>query len=164
MKEVLGLALSSLALALMGAVEGPSAWAVLAFLESLFIPVLNGSNQAIWQAKVPLAVQGKVFAARRMIAWCANPLAMLLAGPLADRVFGPRYGQGEGIASCSSSSGAWGCFGGFPATSSPGCGKRKASSPTQGGPSARAVIGPGRKAKGRPSNVASFPPKERGGL
>jgi DHA3 family macrolide efflux protein-like MFS transporter len=95
---LLGMALSSLALALMGAVEGPSAWAVLAFLESLFIPVLNGSNQAIWQAKVPLAVQGKVFAARRMIAWCANPLAMLLAGPLADRVFGPRYGQGEGIA------------------------------------------------------------------
>jgi DHA3 family macrolide efflux protein-like MFS transporter len=94
----LGMALSSLALALMGAVEGPSAWAVLAFLESLFIPVLNGSNQAIWQAKVPLAVQGKVFAARRMIAWCANSLAMLLAGPLADRVFGPRYGQGEGIA------------------------------------------------------------------
>jgi MFS family permease len=94
----LGMALSSLALALMGAVEGPSAWAVLAFLESLFILVLNGSNQAIWQAKVPLAVQGKVFAARRMIAWCANPLAMLLAGPLADRVFGPRYGQGEGIA------------------------------------------------------------------
>jgi len=94
----LGMALSSLALALMGAVEGPSAWAVLAFLGSFFIPVLNGSNQAIWQAKVPLAVQGKVFAARRMIAWCANPLAMLLAGPLADRVFGPRYGQGEGIA------------------------------------------------------------------
>ncbi len=47
---------------------------------------------------MPLAVQGKVFAARRVIAWCANPLAMLLAGPLADRVFGPRYGQGEGIA------------------------------------------------------------------
>jgi len=94
----LGMALSSLALALMGAVEEPSAWAVLAFLGSFFIPVLNGSNQAIWQAKVPLSVQGKVFAARRMIAWCANPLAMLLAGPLADRVFGPRYGQGEGIA------------------------------------------------------------------
>ncbi len=94
----LGMALSSLALALMGAVEGPSAWAVLAFLGSFFIPVLNGSNQAIWQAKVPLSVQGKVFAARRMIAWFANPLAMLLAGPLADRVFGPRYGQGEGIA------------------------------------------------------------------
>ncbi len=94
----LGMALSSLALALMGAVEGPSAWAVLAFLESLFIPVLNGSNQAIWQAKVPLSVQGKVFAARRMIAWFANPLGMALAGPLADGVFAPRYGQGEGIA------------------------------------------------------------------
>jgi MFS transporter, DHA3 family, macrolide efflux protein len=126
----LGMALSSLALALMGAVEGPSAWAVLAFLESLFIPVLNGSNQAIWQAKVPLAVQGKVFAARRMIAWFANPLAMLLAGPLADRVFGPRYGQGEGIALMLLLFGSLGVFWGFPATSSPGCGKWKASSPT----------------------------------
>ncbi|MCX7851093.1 MAG: MFS transporter, partial [Thermus sp.] len=48
--------------------------------------------------KRQLEVQGKVFAARRMIAWFANPLAMLLSGPLADRVFGPRYGQGEGIA------------------------------------------------------------------
>ncbi|UZX16322.1 MFS transporter [Thermus sp. PS18] len=94
----LGMALSSLALALMGVVEGPRAWAVLAFLESFFIPLLNGSNQAIWQSKVPLEVQGKVFAARRMIAWFANPLAMLLSGPLADRVFAPRYGQGEGIA------------------------------------------------------------------
>ncbi|GAB5603163.1 MFS transporter [Thermus sp. FJN-A] len=94
----LGMAFSSLALALMGVVEGPGAWATLAFLESLFIPVLNGSNQAIWQAKVPLSVQGKVFAARRMIAWFANPMGMVLAGPLADRVFAPRYGQGEGIA------------------------------------------------------------------
>lgn len=40
----------------------------------------------------------KVFAARRMIAWMANPLGMLLSGVLADRVFGPRWGQGEGIA------------------------------------------------------------------
>ncbi len=94
----LGMALSSLALALMGVVEGPQAWATLAFLESFFIPLLNGSNQAIWQSKVPLEVQGKVFAARRMIAWFANPLAMLLSGPLADRVFAPRYGPEEGIA------------------------------------------------------------------
>jgi len=94
----LGMAFSSLALALMGAVEGPWAWAALAFLEAFFIPLLNGSNQAIWQAKVPLEVQGKVFAARRMIAWLATPLAMLLSGPLADRGFGPRWGQGEGIA------------------------------------------------------------------
>ncbi|AFV76884.1 arabinose efflux permease family protein [Thermus oshimai JL-2] len=93
-----GMALSSLSLALLGAVEGAWAWAFLSFWESFFIPLLNGSNQAIWQAKVPLEVQGKVFAARRMIAWMANPLGMLLSGVLADRVFGPRWGQGEGIA------------------------------------------------------------------
>ncbi len=95
---LLGMAFSSLALALMGVAEGPRAWAALAFMESLFLPLLNGANQAIWQSKVPLEVQGKVFAARRMIAWFANPLAMLLSGPLADWIFAPRYGQGEGIA------------------------------------------------------------------
>ncbi len=55
---------------------------------------------------------------------------MLLAGPLADRVFGPRYGQGKASPSCSSSSGAWGCFEGFPATSFPGRGRWSASFPT----------------------------------
>jgi len=64
-------------------------WSVGAFFSMFFIPILNGSNQAIWQAKVPPDVQGKVFAARRMIAQISAPVAMLLAGPLADRVFEP---------------------------------------------------------------------------
>lgn len=81
----LGMAFSSLALALMGVAEGPGAWATLAFLESLFIPIINGSNQAIWQAKVPLSVQGKVFAARRMIAWYQ---------PLGDGLGWPPGGRG----------------------------------------------------------------------
>ena len=54
-----------------------------------FMPILNGSNQALWQAKIPPDVQGKVFAARRMVAQISAPIAMLAAGPLADRVFEP---------------------------------------------------------------------------
>jgi len=64
-------------------------WAVGAFFAMFFIPILNGSNQALWQAKVPPQIQGKVFAARRMIAQISAPLAMLIAGPLADHVFEP---------------------------------------------------------------------------
>ncbi|MBP8948944.1 MAG: hypothetical protein KBG73_08885, partial [Candidatus Promineofilum sp.] len=62
-----------------------------------FIPIINGSNQAIWQSKVPPAVQGRVFATRRMIAQFSFPIAVLFAGPLADRVFEPAM-QGNGAA------------------------------------------------------------------
>jgi MFS family permease len=64
-------------------------WAVGSFLSGLIVPVLNGSNQSLWQSKVPPDVQGRVFAARRMIAQFTIPLGMAIAGPLADRVFEP---------------------------------------------------------------------------
>jgi hypothetical protein len=54
-----------------------------------FVPVINGSSQAIWQTKVAPDVQGRVFAARGMIAQIGAPVAMLLAGPLADNIFEP---------------------------------------------------------------------------
>jgi MFS family permease len=52
-------------------------------------PIINGAEQAIWQAKVPLDVQGRVLATRRAIEMSAGPIAYLLAGPLADGVFEP---------------------------------------------------------------------------
>lgn len=66
-------------------------WTSAAFLGAFFIPILNGSNQAIWQAKVDPGVQGRVFAARRLIAQVTAPLAMALAGPLADGFFEPAF-------------------------------------------------------------------------
>jgi len=51
--------------------------------------VINSSNQAIWQSKVPPEIQGKVFSVRRIIAQMTGPVGVLLAGPLADRVFEP---------------------------------------------------------------------------
>ncbi|MEA2001675.1 MAG: MFS transporter [Actinomycetota bacterium] len=53
------------------------------------IPIANGSSTALWQAKVEPDVQGRVFAVRRVLAQIAGPVAMLMAGPLADRVFEP---------------------------------------------------------------------------
>jgi hypothetical protein len=52
-------------------------------------PLVNGSDQAIWQRKVPYEVQGRVFSIRRMLAQSMIPLAYLTAGPLSDKVFKP---------------------------------------------------------------------------
>lgn len=73
-------------------------WIVAMFIGSLFLPILNGSNQAIWQSKVPPDLQGRVFSVRRLIAQIAAPLAMLMAGPLADYVFEPAMSEGGALA------------------------------------------------------------------
>jgi hypothetical protein len=64
-------------------------WSAASFMGAVFVPIINGSNQAIWQAKVAPDLQGRVFSVRRLIAWFVNPAAMLVAGPLADRVLEP---------------------------------------------------------------------------
>jgi DHA3 family macrolide efflux protein-like MFS transporter len=80
---------------LLGLGRGLPLWLVASFLAAFFSPIINASNQAIWQAKVTPDVQGRVFATRRMIAWLVMPLAQLVAGPLADRLFEPAM-QGGG--------------------------------------------------------------------
>lgn len=69
----------------------PLPWmvAVGAFLAHMTIAVVEGSNQAIWQIKVPPEIQGRVFGAEQMITRSTTPLAFLLAGPLADKIFEP---------------------------------------------------------------------------
>lgn len=87
---VLGyLAASGLFIALLGARPSLTLMAVGGFGMLFVLPIINGSSQAIWQSKVAPDVQGRVFAVRRMIAWSMIPLAYILAGPLADRVFEP---------------------------------------------------------------------------
>ncbi|MDW7755981.1 MAG: hypothetical protein SCH68_12540, partial [Brevefilum sp.] len=60
--------------------------AVLAFI---CFPVSQTCTQVIWQQKTVPDIQGRVFAFRRVIAYSTIPLAYLVAGPLADRVFNP---------------------------------------------------------------------------
>jgi DHA3 family macrolide efflux protein-like MFS transporter len=92
---LLGMALSSLLGELvLGLGNTLLIWGIGAFFSSFFIPIINGSNQAIWQAKVAPDVQGRVFAARRLIAQVSWPLATLLAGPMADYVFEPAMTAG----------------------------------------------------------------------
>ncbi len=72
--------------------------ATAAFLFFFSLPIINGCSQAIWQSKTAPDVQGRIFAVRRMIAWSSLPLAYLVAGPLADRIFEPLMAQGGALA------------------------------------------------------------------
>jgi hypothetical protein len=83
---------------LMGLGQRLPVWLVASFCFAFFAPIINASNQAIWQAKVEPDVQGRVFSVRRLIAWLVMPLATLLAGPLADQVFEPAMQAGGWLA------------------------------------------------------------------
>lgn len=80
---------SLLGVAVIGLGQSVTFWALGAFMMALLFPLIGASSQAIWQSKVAPDVQGRVFATRQMMAQACVPIAMLLAGPLADRVFEP---------------------------------------------------------------------------
>ncbi len=86
--------ISSLGLAIAGL--RPNAFLIAAgyFVMLFVIPLANGSSQAIFQVKVPLDLQGRVFAMRSMISRSIMPIAFLTAGPLADLVFTPMLSEG----------------------------------------------------------------------
>ena len=83
---------------LLGLGRGMVVWSVAALIGFFFIPLVNASNQAIWQAKVAPDVQGRVFSVRRLIAQVSSPLAMVAGGPLADYIFKPAMQPGGSMA------------------------------------------------------------------
>lgn len=107
---LLGWFLSSLGMIVYGPAQSLPWWIAGNALGSVWVSLINGSNQAIWQSKVAPDVQGRVFSARRLIAWFTNPISPILAGTLADFVlepamrgggrlaqtFGPLFGTGPG--------------------------------------------------------------------
>ena len=68
---------------------GLPAWITGNLRGGLAIPLINGSHQAIWQSKVAPDLQGRVFSARRLIAWFTNPISPIIGGTLADFVLEP---------------------------------------------------------------------------
>lgn len=91
---LLGWVLHGIALVVAGMARSPAALLITGFSAFFFGPIINSSNQAIWQAKVAPDVQGRVFATRRLIAWLVSPLSQAIAGPLADNVFEPALNGG----------------------------------------------------------------------
>jgi MFS transporter, DHA3 family, macrolide efflux protein len=92
---LLGWFLSSLGLMVFGPAQTLPWWIVGSALGAVWVALINGSNQAIWQSKVAPDVQGRVFSARRLIAWFTNPISPIIAGTLADFVMEPAM-QGGG--------------------------------------------------------------------
>lgn len=52
-------------------------------------PLLGSTQQTLWQTRVPHHMQGRIGAVRNTVSSAALPAALLIAGPLADRVFKP---------------------------------------------------------------------------
>ena len=95
---LIGWTLSGTFVAIFGLGKSLLHWGVAVFLLELTTMIVNPSNQAIWQSKVPPDVQGRVFSVRRLIAQISGPMAMLVSGPLADYVFEPGMKQaGSGL-------------------------------------------------------------------
>ena len=96
---LLGMAFSSLlGFTLIGLAGTVYLWVAGAFIMMVFNPIINGSNQAIWQSKVPPELQGRVFSARAFIALLSQPIAMAITGPLADGFLLPGMMEGGSLA------------------------------------------------------------------
>lgn len=72
--------------------------ALAAFTFMFTLPFVNGFTQIILQSKIAADVQGRVFGVAGMISLGSVPLAALIAGPLADRVFEPMLVPGGALA------------------------------------------------------------------
>jgi MFS transporter, DHA3 family, macrolide efflux protein len=86
----IGLGLSSL---IFGLGQIPFLWIGSQFCISLDTPLIFSSYMALWYAKVPPALQGRVFAADHLIGLAVGAIASLIAGPLAEKIFEPAVQQ-----------------------------------------------------------------------
>jgi hypothetical protein len=62
------------------------------------LPVINTCYEALWQRKVPLEIQGRVFGLRPLAVGSMWLVAQLTVGPLADHVFTPWFATHSSIA------------------------------------------------------------------
>jgi MFS family permease len=92
-----GWILTGLGMAIIGLAGGLPVWITGVVLASVVGALVNGSNQAIWQAKVAPDLQGRVFSSRRLIAWITNPISPIIGGLLADYVLEPAVRAGTGL-------------------------------------------------------------------
>ena len=90
--------LAGLSALLMGLRPSIPLIAVAGFGVMFGMPVSNGCSQAIWQTKVAPDVQGRVFSIRSMIAFSIEPVAYLVAGPLAEQICEPWMAEGGRMA------------------------------------------------------------------
>jgi MFS transporter, DHA3 family, macrolide efflux protein len=84
-----GIAAAGLGMALYGVSRVPVTMGIALFALMLPIPMINASFMSMMQIKVPPDLQGRVFSVLGQLSTLLMPIAYLLAGPLADKVFEP---------------------------------------------------------------------------
>ena len=62
-----------------------------AFCAHFSFPFVNGLGLVLWQKTVQSELQGRIFATRKMVMALVQPLGLLSAGLLADRIFEPLF-------------------------------------------------------------------------
>jgi MFS family permease len=73
-------------------------WIPVAFLAAINFPLSQSASNAIWQSKVAPDIQGRVFSARRLIAWLTDPIMPVVSGLLADYAMEPAMKVNSGLA------------------------------------------------------------------
>lgn len=68
-------------------------WCIGAFLGWIAIPMMNTNLDAVLRLRIPLEIQGRVFAARNTLQFFTIPLGYFLGGFLVDWVFEPFMGR-----------------------------------------------------------------------
>ena len=64
-------------------------WTIAVFGGNLMIPMLTANVEYIMRTRIPIELQGRVFAARNTMQYTSIPIGNLLGGLLADRIFIP---------------------------------------------------------------------------
>ncbi len=95
---LIGSALFGLALTGAGLIPHIGAVAICAAAAHFAFPLVLGSSQALWQSAIVLEIQGRLHAVRQLILRGLQPVAMILAGVAADRVFEPALAPGGSVA------------------------------------------------------------------
>lgn len=85
---------------LMGLGRSGLSWSIAALAASLPIPFISVGQNLIMYNTVPKQMQGRVFAVRNAVQYCAIPAGILLGGFLADYVFEPFMNSGNAFALC----------------------------------------------------------------
>jgi MFS family permease len=90
--------LLGLSLGLMGARPSLALAAAGCFAFSVFAIMVDVVASTIWQSTVPPELQGRVHGTIRTVSFSTVPLAILIGGPLVDRVLNPLFVPGGALA------------------------------------------------------------------
>ena len=91
---MVGYAIGQLFRALFGVNLGLPFVAAFGLLTTFFYAYAGSCSNALWQSKIPPAMQGRVLATRLALAGAVSLITRLIAGPLSDYVFEPAMRAG----------------------------------------------------------------------